>query len=363
MTTSGVIPKRSPKSLGKCGNVSGVRKAGTYYSSRLTAAYHGSGNLAFLHRNLPLKSRYGRRSVSQINGISREMEGKVLKKKGRGEGDKMGKKSKGQKKGKKSEIREQDKIHKKDKKEKKIKDRRKKKKNDLRSALIRSGDADVEDEKPDSESPSAFLHGLSALRLLGKEDVRGMEAANRHEYLSQVSKLCERLLGLMYSVLVCTDDRAANEFPSFQNQVTDDMIRLRHLPIARQCVEMTLWHHVARFNTDCASRVKSIGYGAAIPKKETAKPGLMNHDEDVNGEVFNSFKNRYMNNILDTYQEDLEKIRQNEGLDEEHVHFLRRCLDAGADLFAHIKAWDQNHPPSSYGRFDKQNKSTKQSGN
>lgn len=200
-------------------------------------------------------------------------------------------------------------------------------------------------ESIQEHSYPVFLHGLSALSLPGKDVVRAMDDSSRHVYLTQVSKLCERLLALMHSVLVSSDDRAATELPSLHDHVTADLLRLRHLPTARRCIEMTLWHHVSRFNSDCLSRVQAMGYGAPVePKAAATKVGLTNHNEECDGAVFNSFRNRYMSNVLETYQEDLETIRQNESLDEEHVLFLRRCIDAGADLFAHICAWDRQNP-------------------
>lgn len=255
------------------------------------------------------------------------------------------------------EIREQDKIHKKDKKDKKDRKRIKQSKTTKSDLLSRPGEL-IEEDESGSRKPLAVLHGLSAMGLLGKECVRAMDDTDRHAYLSKMSTLCERLLALMHSVLVSTDDRAADELPSLRDHVTADLVRLRHLPLARRCIEMTLWHHVSRFNTESMMRVQSVGYGALNRQNDMTKEGLMNHDENIKGEVFNSFKNRYMNTILDTYQEDLDKIRRNEGLDAEHVQFLRRCLDAGADLYAHIRSWDRKHGRDPTDKSKLQNKQT-----
>lgn len=255
-------------------------------------------------------------------------------------------------------IRKQDKIHKKEWKGKK------KKKSDqvAKSDLLKSSAALFDEGGTNAGRRRGILHGLSSMPLSSKEEVRAMSDVQRHGHLCQMSGLCERLLGLMHSLLVSTDDHAANELPSVRDHVTADLVRLRHLPAARKCIEMTLWHHVARFNDDSMNRVQSVGYGALTPVSGSTKDGLMNHDEDVRGEVFNSFKNRYMSNILDTYQEDLDKIRRNEGLDEEHVLFLRRCLDAGADLYAHIRSWDRKHPLGRTDESDTLNKQTDSSG-
>lgn len=254
------------------------------------------------------------------------------------------------------EIRERDKIHKKAKKDKKGRTSMKEYKT-AKFDLLSSRGGLAEEGESNSKRLFAILHGLSAMGLLGKNDVRAMDDTERHCYLSKMSELCERLLALMHSVLVSTDDRAADELPSLRDHVTADLVRLRHLPSARKCIEMTLWHHVSRFNTESMARVQSVGFGALNPQKDTTKEGLMNHDENIKGEVFNSFKNRYMNNILDSYQEDLDKIRRNEGLDAEHVQFLRRCLDAGADLYAHIRSWDRKH---GLGPTDESNLQNKQ---
>lgn len=188
-----------------------------------------------------------------------------------------------------------------------------------------------------------FLHGHSALHLPNAATVRAMDDGPQYEYLKAVTTQCENILQLLHEVLLTTKkDRTETEV-SHEDQLAADLIRLKNIPLARRYIEMTLWKRVARFNSDNLATVESLAYGASLPKNSHNHSNVSMFESDSTNFKFLSFRDKYLKNALDTYETDLEKMRLVERMDEDHVRFLRSCLQASADLYANVKCLDDNH--------------------
>lgn len=236
------------------------------------------------------------------------------------------------------------------KQEKKEKNRTKKtkKKTPTRKGILFATPSATEETVPLSDLPppserSAFLHGQSAVQLPTAATVRAMPVEHRHAYITQVTTQCERVLGTIHDALSTNEKRAsADVLPSLDEQLLADMVRLKHLPLARRYVEITLWKRVAQFNSDSLAQVQACAYGAGNAQAEKNRDGFLLHQSDSKDVQFNSFRDVYLKNLLENHEDDLEKIRLEEGMDIEQVSFLRKCLQSSADLFANVKCWDDN---------------------
>lgn len=223
----------------------------------------------------------------------------------------------------------------------------KKKKKPSRQAILFAKPTAGEELDPVSDLPplserTPYLHGHSSLFLPSKSTVRAMDDTTRHDYLKAIASQCENILSLLHDVLLTNKTKPMQDNVSLEDELMTDMIRLKHLPLARRCIEMTLWKRVVQFNSQSMTTVENLAFGTKNSQTATNRPGILLHESDSTDMKFNSFRDKYLKNVLDTYEDDLEQIRISEGMDEDHVKFLRRCLETSAELFANLKCWDEN---------------------
>lgn len=235
------------------------------------------------------------------------------------------------------------------KEEKKKKKPRQKKKKLSRKAILFATPTAAEQADPLADLPPTserctYLHGHNAVQLPSRDVVHAMSDSQRHTYIKFVTGQCERILETIHDVLARADHQhLADSQPSLNEQLMADMVKLKRLPLARRYVEMTLWQRVTQFNEECLSKIESLAFGAGEIESSEKRPGILLHRSDSKDVKFNSFRDKYMKNLLDDHEEDLEKLRLTEGMDEEQVASLRRCLESSAALFANVKCLDDEH--------------------
>lgn len=242
------------------------------------------------------------------------------------------------------------------------------------------------------QGQNGWLHDMLAINLPSKEKVaNGMTDSERHEHLQWLTKQSERLLEMISTMLgsddgeqnISTDDasmkrmwasnRSGDDGAMLQQAVMNDMIKLKHIPMARRYVEMGLWKKCREVtnqwlqkaiddmeNSDDSNidnsrsngvlesgehtKGKHQHQGGDVHGNEQANGhgrSLLVHDETSEDVKFRSFRDKYISKLLVHHEGDLESIRLNEAMDEDHVTFLRGCLDATASLYANINCWDE----------------------
>lgn len=191
---------------------------------------------------------------------------------------------------------------------------------------------------PESVGQDSYFHGMSSLSLPPLADLEGMDAEAQHKYLKRVAKQCEKVITLIDDSL--TKFERKEGALSIEEQITTDMARLKKLPLAKQYREMTLWRRVRQFNEGRLADAKRVGYGAGVVEVGNDN-GLLLHQKGDKDEKFVSYRDVYLKNVVDRYQNDLNKIREKEGLDEEQTTFLISCLEASADIYANLQCIEE----------------------
>lgn len=234
------------------------------------------------------------------------------------------------------------------------------------------------------QQTNAWFHDMLAITLPSKETVANKMTDNeRHEHLQWLTKQSERLMD-MISTLLGSDNDGQNtsvvdddsiermgitnrhgdddDRAMLQQTVMNDMIKLKHIPMARRYVEMGLWKRCKEVSNQWLQKaIEDIensdgdidsGVDSQVQTKRKRQEDdvqgnghgrgcLLVHDESSEDVKFRSFRDKYISKLLVHHEGDLESIRVNEAMDEDHVTFLRGCLDATASLYANINCWDE----------------------
>lgn len=191
----------------------------------------------------------------------------------------------------------------------------------------------------------AFLHGYAALSLPNSEQVKMLNATDQQITISTRAALCERIMDLLHDTIVAgnqwTKSESKDDATAMEEALTNDLIRLKMVPLAKQYVEMTLWKRVERLTREQLRAASKLGFGkgSAVKGTMSSQGSLLHRDDDPDAE-FVSYREAYMKTVVDRYRDDLEKMRLAEDMDVERVQFLLRCLDSGASLFANLKCME-----------------------
>lgn len=188
----------------------------------------------------------------------------------------------------------------------------------------------------------AFLHGYATVSLPSGEQLKTLDDESRHHAVASSTGFCHRLLNLLHETIVTanrwTQSESKGDTTSVEEALTNDLIRLKKVPLAKQYIEMTLWKRVVHLNRDHLLAASRLGFGKGLAVTRTANSqGLLLHRDDDPDAEFVSYKTAHMKTIVERFSEDLEKMRKAEDMDEERVRFLLRCLESGASLFGNLK--------------------------
>lgn len=218
--------------------------------------------------------------------------------------------------------------------------------------------------------PPVALPGVAATLLLTPSQIRGLNVEAQFSFVSKTADLCERAIraidagvaGLSAGLNEAKTSEAnftrsavasevhehhvdENEiYASISSQITRvedavlaDMVKLRGQPMAREFVEMTLWRRVRNINAKVLAEIEAecsqFGGKTGFVVNESHLVG----DDAPRKSFAPSLKDVYMENLTESFAEDLERLRVEERMDGDRVNFLLRCLEEGADLFASLK--------------------------
>jgi hypothetical protein len=138
-----------------------------------------------------------------------------------------------------------------------------------------------------------------------------------------------------------TASAASVRIAAVEDAVLADMVRFREVPVAREFVEMTLWRRLRNANEQAVASVKEACVEISAPCDDDASIECSDTEKNVRiPRSFASFKQVHMRTMTENYATDLERLRSIEAMDGEKVHFLVRCLEAGADLAASLSTSD-----------------------
>lgn len=196
-----------------------------------------------------------------------------------------------------------------------------------------------------SKKRKVFLHGCAAVPFPSREHVHALDDAERHKFIKTSASFCERLVHVMHKLIVSANQwmkiERKDDFIAIEEALTNDMARLKKLPLARQYVEMTLWRRILQLNQDHLQAASKIGFGKGLVHSGGPHQGLVLHLRDDPDAAFVSYREAHMSNLVERFQDSLEKMRNIEKMDSGQAHFLLRCLDAGSNLFANLKCLDK----------------------
>lgn len=199
-----------------------------------------------------------------------------------------------------------------------------------------------------SKKRKVFLHGCAAIPLPSRAHVRALDDVERHKFIKTSASFCERLVYMMHNIIVSANQwmkvERKDDFIAIEDALTNDMARLKKIPLARQYVEMTLWRRILQLNRDHLQAASKVGFGKGIARSEMPQQGLVLHLRDDPDAEFVSYKEAHMTNLVDRFHESLEKMRNIENMDSGQAQFLLRCLDAGSNLFGNLKCLDKKQP-------------------
>lgn len=258
---------------------------------------------------------------------------------------------------------------KKEERKKKLKGKgiEKKKKKLSHKAILFSEPNNTEQIDPLSNLPPLherlpIFHGLSAMSLAsGTQVQQEMDDKERHEYFTGLTGQCQSIVTCLHNMLTVVEKSdnlkqgSGSQDVSVEEELTSDLARLKHTPLAKRYVEMTLWKRISKFQDDSMTLVRDLNYGELdhVNPKANIRPGNEGSDgpsireADSTDLKFNSFRDKYLKHVLEHHEEDLERIRVNEAMDEDHVKFLRHWLDTSAALYANVKCWDDDQQDKS----------------
>lgn len=189
-------------------------------------------------------------------------------------------------------------------------------------------------EAPEPKAEDAYLHGPLSLLLAPSSVVKSMALNEQHDYLRKVTSQCEKLIDSIHNCLQVFEKK--NDGMNVEQQLTADMVRLKKIPLAKQYAEMTLWRRTKLFSRARLETARKLAYGKGESKLGEDN-GLLLHQTGDPDPKFVSYRQAYLNGVIDRYKDSFENMRKNESLDARQTEYLAHCLGMTADLFSNIK--------------------------
>jgi len=194
------------------------------------------------------------------------------------------------------------------------------------------------------ESKTGFLAPLSD-DWSPADEIQNLSSGMKKRYAKEMSDVSFQLLGLVKKVSLLF--KKLHEGRKFLKDITMDIclkdVKTKPtLPLPEQYVEIGLWRQVMQINQQICCKMEELDNMEENSPDNTAEGNTKKSAETVHNRIdkednTSTFLDYYMDMVTSSFGDDLDRLRQEGGLNSRKVEMLINCLETGKDIWSDLE--------------------------